>query len=234
MPGQRHRHKSRARRRGNGGCWVIPIIIISAIGSYVGNTFKSIEDPEPNDDSNSTSSIPPRQQEVPAEKLMKIMKEERLLNEEVEGNSLWAFFMALFSVLLAIFTCFTYLEHETQIQEMDNKLDLETLRKIKAEAFDEAKTLIYKKIQEDEERRKKEETSENSESDEKTVQSESSEIEELVDGRDDKETNVKRKEDQNVVYLDKDYLKDNQQFINIENSVVYIEKSSRSPSPTED
>ena len=118
--------------------------------------------------------------------------------------------------------------------EMDNKLDLETLRKIKAKAFDEAKTLIYKKIQEDEERRKKEETSENSESDEKTVQSESSEIEELVDGRDDKETNVKRKEDQNVVYLDKDYLKDNQQFINIENSVVYIEKSSRSPSPTED
>ena len=109
----------------------------------MGNTFKSTE--EPINDSNSTSSIPPRQEEVPAAKLMKIMKEERLLNEEVEGNSLWAFFMALFSVLLAIFTCFTYLEHETQIQEMDNKLDLETLRKIKAEAFDEAKTLIYVK-----------------------------------------------------------------------------------------
>merc|ERR1711923_373933 len=132
----------RSRKKGGGWC-VIPIIIISAIGSFVVNSFNSTRNPDNHDDFNSTSLLPANIHiNNSIEKLIKTIEKERMVNEGMDGNFMWAFYMGLFSIILAIYTCFTYSYHEKEIHKMDNKFDSAKLMKIQTEAFEEAKTII--------------------------------------------------------------------------------------------
>ena len=222
----RHRHKGRSRKKGGGWC-VIPIIIISAIGSFVGNSFNSTQNPDNHDDFNSTSLLPANKYiNKSIEKLIKTIEKERMFNEDMDGNFMWAFYMGLLSIILAIYTCFTYYYHEKEIHKMDNKFDSAKFMKIQTEAFEEAKTIISKKIQKEVEERKKQEVTENSDHENDTVESDLSEVEDLEEEEEYNKTIDKQNDvDQNVVYLDKDDLKDNHQTLNIKNSVVYITNS---------